>query len=554
MGKLLRVCAALLSATAGFAASVATSWGASPVVFFTDLTSGPKSGGQNNAGAFVTIYGRNFGAARGSSSVTIGGGVAAAYPIWTDTKIAIQLGAAAATGNIVVTTPAGASNGAPFTVRSGHIYFVSTNGNDRNSGKYNSSWQTLTHARDTMQPGDITYAMNGVAQIVDDGSGWQTSLLLSSGGTAAAPMAFVAYPEASATIGSATGPPSGVRTAPRGGSYPNYWVFAGFTLRGQVAAMALWGSTGWRIIANDFSCPNGNGTGACMGAVESSSLAFYGNNVHDTGIATASALYHGVYFGTDSNHLEIGWNTVANVHGCRGIQIHSSPQSGEPASGQNQYDIKVHDNTIHDTQCDGIILDTIDPSKGPISIYNNVIYNAGEGPNNPEQTGGWSCIYVPASTERGAKGSGVVDIFNNTLYACGTFTSPPYGSANAAIVYGGGNSAIYLRIRNNIVYQTTTSLYRSGVPYLVIWNPATRAVCADTGNCSWIQGSNNLFYGSGAAPRNGNIADSVNANPQFVNLSQGNFQLQSNSPARTKGIDIGAFELPPDGMALKASN
>jgi hypothetical protein len=525
-------CAALLM-------SAAASWGASPVVFFTDLTSGPKSGGQNNAGAFVTIYGRNFGATRGTSSVTIGGRPAGSYPVWTDTKIAIQLGAAAVTGNIVATTPAGASNGAPFTIRSGKIYFVATNGNDKNSGKYNSPWRTLMQARGAMQPGDTTYAMNGVAQTGDDGSGWQTSLLLRGGGTAAAPMAFVVYPQATATIGSVTGPPSGIRTAPQDASYPNYWVFAGFTLRGQTSAMALWGSTGWRIIANDFSCPSGDGSGACMDTVESSSLAFYGNNVHDTGIATASALYHGVYFGTDSNHLDIGWNTIAHVHGCRGIQIHSTPQSGEPASGQNQYDIRVHDNTIHDTQCDGVIVDTIDPSKGPVSVYNNVIYNAGQGPNNPEKTGGWSCIYVPASTERGPKGSGAVDIYNNTLYACGTFNSPPYGSANAGIVYGGGNAAIYLRIRNNIVYQTATSLHRSGVPYLVIWNPTTHKVCADSGDCFWIRGSNNLFYGSGAAPRNTNIANSVNANPQFAGLSQWIFHLQPNSPARNKGVDTG---------------
>src|SRR5580700_318276 len=430
MDRLMIAWAALLGATA--------CWGASPVVLFTDLASGPKSGGQNNAGAFVTIYGRNFGAARGSSTVTIGGGRAGAYPLWSDTKIAMQLGAAATTGNIVVTTPAGASNGAPFTVRSGNIYFVSNNGSDSHGGKYIAPWKTLMHARDTMRPGDITYVMNGVAQTTDDGSGWEASLLLSSGGTAAAPMAFVVYPQATATIGSTTGPPSGVRTAPRSGSYPNYWVFAGFTLRGHSAAMAMWGSTGWRIVANDMSCPTGTGSGACLDTVESSSLAIYGNNVHDTGAADASALYHGLYFGTDSNHLDIGWNTIANVHGCRGIQIHSTPQSGEPASGQNQYDIQIHDNTVHDTQCDGIIVDTIDPSKGPVSIYNNVVYNAGQGPNNPEKSGGWSCIYVPGSTERGAQGSGVVEIYNNTLYACGTFPDPPYGSANAGIVYGAG--------------------------------------------------------------------------------------------------------------------
>ncbi len=485
----------------GWLLGATASWAAAPQVFFTDLESGPKSGGQNNAGAFVTIYGSHFGATRGGSTVTIGGGPAASYPMWTDTKISIQLGGAAATGSIVVNTPAGASNGSPFTVRPGKIYFVAANGRDNSSGRFNLPWHTLMKARDTMQPGDTTYVMDGVAQTTDDGTGWNTSLLLRSGGTAAAPMAFVVYPGAAAVIGSDNGPPTGVRTAPSDGTHPNYWVFAGFTLRGQGAAMALWGSSGWRIVANDFACPNGNGAGACMDTVESSSIAFYGNTVHDTGTANASALYHGVYFGTDSNHLDIGWNTIANVHGCRGIQIHSTPQSGEAGSGRNQFDIRIHDNTIHDTQCDGIVLDTIDPSQGPISVYHNVIYNAGKGPNNPEQSGNWACLNVPGSTERGPAGSGMVDVYNNTFSACGTFNAPPYGKANAAITYGGGNAAIYIRIRDNVISQTATRLYPSGVPYVVIWNPSTRAVCADKDNCKWIQGTNNVFNGSGPAPR-----------------------------------------------------
>ena len=197
-------------------------------------------------------------------------------------------------------------------------------------------------------------------------------------------------------------------------------------------------------------------------------MKFYGNNVHDTGKANASTQYHGVYFGTDSNHLDIGWNTIFNVHGGRGIHIHSSPQSGEPRSGQNQYDISIHDNVIHDTQCDGIILATIDPSKGPVTLYNNVIYDAGRGPDNPERTGGWSCINAPGYTNNGSAGSGAVEIFHNTLYGCGTFDKPPYGNSNTAIAFGGHSADLFLRIRNNIIRQIPTSLFPAGVPYLVI--------------------------------------------------------------------------------------
>ena len=101
-----------------------------------------------------------------------------------------------------------------------------------------------------MRPGDITYAMNGVAQTADDGSGWSTSMLLRNGGHPDAPKAFVAYPNATATIGNVEGPPSGIRTTPEGGGHPGYWVFAGFVLRGKgrpwlcraVTAGVSWGT------------------------------------------------------------------------------------------------------------------------------------------------------------------------------------------------------------------------------------------------------------------------------------------------------------------------
>ena len=35
---------------------------AAPVIFYSDLESGPKTGGENNKGAYVTVFGKNFGA------------------------------------------------------------------------------------------------------------------------------------------------------------------------------------------------------------------------------------------------------------------------------------------------------------------------------------------------------------------------------------------------------------------------------------------------------------------------------------------------------------
>ena len=294
-----------------------------PHIFYSDLQSGPNTGGQNSAGVFVTVYGIRFGASQGSSYVTIGSGRAAAYPVWSDSKITFQLGSAASTGNITVTTSNGTSNGVPFTVRSGNIYFVSTSGNDSNNGSYSSPWATLLHARDTMASGDTIYAMNGVGQTADDGQGWSACMLLRAAntGTASAPNAMIAYPGATATIGNVNSPENGIRTD----TGANYWVFAGLTLRGGSEAVDTYGTTGWRVVGNDISCPNGDGESACFETLLMTNVQFYGNTVHDTGTANASAEYHGVYFSTDSNHLDVGWNTIYNVHGCRGIQIHSSP-------------------------------------------------------------------------------------------------------------------------------------------------------------------------------------------------------------------------------------
>jgi hypothetical protein len=395
-----------------------------------------------------------------------------------------------------------------------------------------------------MAAGDITYAMDGVSQTGDDGQGWDAALTLRAQWCdASAPRALVAYPGASVILGSLQGAPdSGIRSTGDSPSQPGCsggWTFAGLQIRG-LAAIGLDGlSNNWRFVANDVTCPNGNGSAACVLTSRASNLKMLGNNVHDTGVGTASSQYHGVYFSTDSNHIEMGWNTVANVHGCRGIQVHSTPESA--GSGLNQFDLSFHDNLIHDTQCDGIVLYTVDPSKGKVEVYNNVIYNAGKGPNNPEQTGNWACIYAAGATNAGTPGGGTIQVYGNTLYNCGSFAGPPYQYSLAGVENSGKNASLKMELHDNIIYQLNAN-----APYILNGSDALDGVF----------GSNNLMFGIGQRPTDsisGLFTNTINSDPLFVNAAAADFHLSPESPARTAGTvtpqaaDRDGVPLPPAG-------
>src|SRR5580765_3669583 len=407
----------------------------SPRIFFSDLESGPNIGGQNNHGVWVTIWGKGFGAARGKSTVTIGGGEAAGYPIWTDTKITFQLGPAAKTGDIVVSVRAAgektrsefaprSGNGLPFVVRPGKIYFVAVNGSDHHSGSFDAPWRSIIHAKNKLSAGDVAYIKDGVAQSSEDSFTAYVSMDRDGGsnsGKPDAPKALVAYPGARVTIGKAHGLDYGIRT-PNIPAREDWWVISQLHIVGGKQAIDM-GGTGWKIVGNDIECPGGDGQVGCVEASQSSGIRFYGNEVHNAGAGpVAQKFYHAVYFSTDSNHIDVGWNHIHDNFTCRAVQFHSSPLcrpdcGARDQTGHNQFDLHVHDNLIHGDSCNGINFATVDPSKGPVEAYNNVIYHVGVA--DPKDGGGsFSCIYVAGITNTGPAGAGTVEVFNNTLYDC----------------------------------------------------------------------------------------------------------------------------------------
>jgi IPT/TIG domain len=509
----------LLSSASVFAQS------APPRLFFSDLESGPNTGGENGKGAWVTVWGKGFGATQGTSTVSVGGGLVANYPVWSDGKITFQLGSAAATGNIVVNVAgAGASNGLPFTVRGGNIFFVASNGSDANAGSATAPWKTIIKAKNTIAAGDIAYLENGVTQTTEDTFTAYLSMDRqgsSNSGTAAAPKALVAYPGATVTVGVAGGLHYGIRT-PNIGTDEDYWVISQLHIIGGTQAMDI-GGTGWRIIGNDMQCPGADDQVGCFEMSGANQARFYGNDVHNAGInPTSSKYYHAVYFSTDSNHVDVGWNHIHDNFTCRALQFHSSPLCSPSCgagdtTGFNQYDLHVHDNLIHGDNCNGINFATVDPSKGTVEAYNNVIYNVGR--MDPLQLGAsFSCIYLANITNNGAAGGGTVNVFNNTLSDCAANNSSnAQGSRGAFGVAGGASTTLFMNLRDNVVYQNAGEIYIDG-------------------SKTQIKGDHNLWFGAGAAPTQ--TTNNLNVDPLFANRSAGDLHLTASSPAKDAGVTV----------------
>jgi hypothetical protein len=492
-GGHLRLIAGLLTLIALLAISANAQYSA-PRIFFSDLQSGPNSGGQDNLGAIVTIYGKGFGGSQGTSTVTVGGIAVARYFLWSDSKIAFQLGAVPS-GNIVVNAGGVSSNGVPFKVRAGRIFFVSKTGSNTQNGAYATPWATIVKAKNAMAAGDITYVMDGVTQTAVNSN--YAALAINSAGASGQPKAIVAYPGARVSIGSSSATTYGIGPKSIGTAYSN-WVFAGLIITGASEAVEINSSTDWRLVGNDISCPNASGTGACVNVVNGSRVQLLGNTIHNTGLSTATSLanYEAVAF-SNVNTIDAGWNTVANTTGCRAIAFSSS--------SANQFGLTVHDNFIHDARCDGISLQNVDPSQGSVQVYNNIVYRAGTGPAPAGVEASYACVNI------GGSGLGTAQVLNNTFYDCGA-----RGNADSGfLAVSTTTSAV-----NNIFYAT------SGESYLT---PNTSS--------SWLSGSNNLFYGAGAAPAP--FQQPVNANPLLVNPAGYDFHLQAGSPAIGTGINTG---------------
>ena len=459
---------------------------ATPVLFFSDLQSGPNAGGEGNLGVYVTLYGLRFGAAQGASYVTVGGGEVARYVLWGDSsadigvtaadrllargleRIVVQLGASTKSGDIVVVVNGHASNTIPFTVRQGGIVFVDANAASSGDGSFAAPLKNLYEAKKAkVSAGDTVVLRAGNYSTVDpaSASGTQTLLTLSAAsaatGGAGAPIAFVGYPDEWPELG-----------APGASSAYDYAVFFSdaaaisdytfanlhFTHLIYVAALPLVGARFVGNKADDISATSVDGS-AFRNNASLSTSAFLGNYLSSAGFIEA----------IQGTSVEIAWNEVRDP-------LYAVSLVGPLV------DVSVHDNLLA-TDNSPIL---IHGAQRQTSLTNNLLATS---------------IYVQGISAP----DGPLLIEHNSLYEGFSFNSGNAAPDPASVL-----------LRNNI-------LHANGGGYLQNLSPGAFSPTHD-------------FYVSSAfAPPFAGEPGAQSGDPLFVSAALEDFRLSEASPARGIG-------------------
>ena len=484
---------------------------APPQLFFTDLESGPNTGGQDNLGPFITLWGEGFGATRGTSRVTIGGQEVARYVTWGEDNaiarrmdmIVVQPGPNVTTGNIIVTVNGNASNPLPFTVRNGQVFFVisgAPNASDSNPGTFAQPFKTIYRPRQVMAAGDIVYIKGGTFSEIDPGSpGWDAILVLdaetAANGTADRPVAYIGYPGDRPVLANPA--------ARRGillltsGQPREYYVLANLAFTQSSSPLPVTG-IGHRVVGNYLYEGAFDDTGTIGINGNTSQIKILGNLLRNNGTPGVK-LHHGLYIGGFgiNQDIEVGWNQIQDQRGGRAIQLFGH------VDGDRMENIRLHDNLVSGSELNNIVLGGTDGSTevlGEVNVYNNIIVGSGDPGLRVDDP------------------QGTVIIQNNVLYNNG---SPGFNGAAQVYIQRAGAGRI--TFQNNILYAGPGQTY-------YLFEPGVDASAFNAAN-------NNLVYNAGACPTWG--AGCINADPLFAGIASMDFRLQAQSPAINAGVNTG---------------
>ncbi|MHB8624537.1 MAG: Ig-like domain-containing protein [Sulfuricaulis sp.] len=531
-----------------------------PYITYTDILSGPNTGGENNEGTYLSIFGKNFG----------GTGLGSTVKVYINNvevnnyrylgpsngrsdieQITVQVGAlgnptpGVALPIKVVVNGVASNTNQTFTVNPGRMLFVdNVNGNDATAviGDITHPFQhvqtsdTTAAAYGQLQPGDTIVMRGKGTNYTDVGNGGYFIKFMGKTGSAptgaagSGPITILSYPGETVNIlanTSMNGAISGINRQ----SYPQYgaWItIADLHVEGDGAAGVVnlqIASDDWRVVNNELMSPGAASITVKAGGITGNGAneEFLGNQIHN--IMGSGGESHGIYVDGDSVSVsssgvsgargvyDIGYNDIHDVDSGYGVQAYNDGSNGSSSTSN----FHVHHNLIYSINGKSCI-NIADNSAAGFEVWNNICYNANNSGLRFNTTSLIGCL-----------------VYNNTFYDAdlsGSY-SPIQNDWNTL-------TASQVSFVNNIVVSSAGPSYIGGSGF------GTGAL------------SNNLWYGAGSAP-SGDLS-ALNSNPLFVNPGT-DFHLQSGSPAIGAGsstvsgvlidtYDVVALPVPPDIGAL----
>ena len=498
-----------------------------PVVLYTDIASGPNTGGENGDGAYLSVFGKHFGSGGlgSSTKVTVGGVEVAAYRSLGSAKgradiqqLTVQVGAlsgvplgSAAPVRVIVNGVASNAD-VTFTVNPGRILFVDNVHGVDSSAMPNDIAHPYRHVQtsDTskaaygaMQPGDIIVMRGSGTAWTDSGDDTYFIKFIDKDGTAptgvvgTGPLTLMGYPGEDVFIdieGNAThkGAISGIDTT-GGFTGGHYVTIADLRVESGgnagVIAVQIAGDN-WRIVNNELSAASATNTALAGGINGNATNAFwYGNHIHDIAGGAAQE-NHGIYIdGTGS--YDIGYNIIENVTGGNGFQIYVNGDNGSDFADH----VHFHHNRVSGASKHG--LNIADNARDDIALWDNIVTDTA-----------YSGLRFNSAILHGAI------VYNNTFYGVDTAGS---SGDYAAMSNDAGVPSDAFDIRNNIFEPAAGKPYSGG----------TVGFGGTVGTIT-----NNLWFGgTGAVAFD---AQAVKSNPQFIGVPT-DFHIGANSPAVDAG-------------------
>ena len=366
-----------------------------PRLLYTDLPAGPVSGGENNLGAYVSLFGKNFGTDPRRVRVYFGATEVAAYRYFGPSQgrpdiqqITVQPGPVG-NGTLplkVVVNGVASNTDQTFLVNPGDILFVdNVSGNDFRASKNNIDrpWRSVQTADQgalaDARPGDVI-VLRGKAVWSDVGydNRWFRFRFATGsrprGTRGSGYISIQAYPNESVRYvppGRTSGGIHGV-----GPAYPQFsdWVvISGLRIESVPSSLPdgapvnlQVGSDHWRIVNNELgpwptSATTRNRAGGLSGS--GNDVKVFGNHIHDIGGGTEN---HGIYVESGAGSVEIAYNHIHHVTSGNLIQTYDSQ------GGRNITGLSIHHNLIHDGGRYGLNM-----ADGTVSVHawNNVIHD-----------------------------------------------------------------------------------------------------------------------------------------------------------------------------------